>query len=155
MMKTIRILGKTVIILGMVSLIAGAVFLFMGFSKQHFLVAAMRSENITLGDLGITGPDASKLVDSMSTAQIAGDTVRSHRHGIAPNYEAVLGGGRFDPTNPQQLTYMQAMNLEDYLYLSVASFGLVYVVLGSGAITMLTGISLLLIGIALQKLPDK
>jgi hypothetical protein len=154
-MKIIRTLGKTVIILGIVSIIAGAIFLFMGFSKQQSLVAAMRSENITLGDLGITGPDAGKLVDSMSTAQLAGDTVKSHRHNLAPSYKAALGGGRFDPTNPQQLTYVQAMNLEAYLYLAVASFGLAYVVLGIGAIAVVTGISLMLIGIALQKFPDK
>ena len=151
-MKVISSLGKIMIALGVIAFIVGAVFLGLGFSKQHYLVTTMKQENITLGNLGITGAKANELVDSMSTAQIAGDTVRKHRHEIAPNYEAALGGNRFDPTNPQDLVYAQAINLENYLYLAVSSFGLVYVVLGSGAFMILSGIGMGLTGVSLVKL---
>jgi hypothetical protein len=72
---------------------------------------------MNLGNGKITGPNANELIDSMSTAQIAGNTIRAHRHEVAPNYEALPGGKQFDPTNPGDLACAQAINLENYLYL--------------------------------------
>ncbi|GAI28689.1 unnamed protein product [marine sediment metagenome] len=37
-----------------------------------------------------------------------GDLVREHRRGIAPTYGDLLGGERFNPSDPKQLTYAQA-----------------------------------------------
>jgi hypothetical protein len=84
-------------------------------------------------------------------AQVVGDTVREHPHGIAATYEDLLGGERFDPTQPVQLTYAQALNLENYLYLAVVAFGLTQAVTGSGVFMLLTGIGISGTGIALFK----
>ena len=62
-------------------------------------------------------------------------------------YSEVLGGGRFDPTKPEQLTYGQALNLENYLYLAVNSFGLVTVAIVAGVSMLLTGIAFVLVGV--------
>jgi hypothetical protein len=63
----------------------------------------------------------------------------------------LLGGGKYDPTNTRQLTYAQAMNLENYLYLAVLGFGVVTIALGVGAFMVITGIALGLAGIILVR----
>ena len=147
MNKTISNLGIAIIVLAIVCAIVGIVFVQQGFSKQNYLVNAMKQEQITLN---IDGQQV--VIDNATKAQKAGDTVREHRHGIAPTYGDLLAGKQFDPTNPKQLTYAQALNLENYLYLAVATFGLVTVVLGAGAFMIISGIAFGLTGIALIKL---
>lgn len=144
MKTTVEKLGIAVIILAVIVAIMGIIFLQQGFSKQSLLTHAMKQENITFE---IDGKQT--VIDNAKKAQKAGDTVREHRHSIAPTYGDLLGGKNFDPTNPKQLTYAQALNLENYLYLAVASFGLVTVVLASGGFMLLSGIALGLIGFAL------
>jgi hypothetical protein len=143
---TVGKLGITVIILAAIIAIMGIVFLQQGFSKQSWLAHAMKQENITFE---IDGKQT--VIDNAEKAQKAGDTVREHRHSIAPTYGDLLGGNNFDPTDPKQLTYAQALNLENYLYLAVASFGIVTLVLASGGFMLLTGIALGTVGFALLK----
>ena len=147
MKTTVGKLGVTVIVLAVIVAIMGIIFLQQGFSKQSLLTHAMKQENITFE---IDGKQT--VIDNAEKAQKAGDTVREHRHSIAPTYGDLLDGKNFDPTNPKQLTYAQALNLENYLYLAVASFGLVTVVLASGVSMLLTGIALGMIGFALIKI---
>jgi hypothetical protein len=142
MYKKVRNLGILVIVLAAVSLVIGIVFIQQGYAKEAFLTNAMKQEQIT-----ITGVDG--IIDNAQKAQIAGDTVREHRHGIAPTYGDLLGDKQFDPTDPMQLTYAQALNLENYLYLAVASFGVFQVVKATGAFMILTGLALGTVGYSL------
>ncbi len=135
MNRKVRYLGIVVILFAVVSLVMGLVFIQQGFAKEAFLLDAMTQEQIKLD--GVEG-----VIDTPEEAQIAGDTVREHRHGIAATYGDLLGDGRFNPTNPQQLTYAQALNLENYLYLAVASFGVFTVVKATGAFMVLMGLAL-------------
>jgi hypothetical protein len=50
------------------------------------------------------------------------------------------------------LTYAQAMNLENYLYMAVTAFGLTQAVMGSGAYMIVVGLAVLLTGLALYRL---
>jgi hypothetical protein len=145
--KAINNLGIAIIVLAVISAIVGIAFLQQGFSKQSYLLDAMKQEKITL-----TIDGQQTVIDTAEKAQKAGDTVREHRHGIAPTYGDLLEGKQYDPTNPRQLTYAQALNLENYLYLAVATFGLITVVLGAGAFMVLSGIAFGLTGFALIKL---
>ncbi|MBA7584486.1 hypothetical protein ES708_26441 [subsurface metagenome] len=142
MRLTSRYLALVVIMCAVISLAIGTVFIQQGFAKEAFLVEAMQQEKITID--GIEG-----IIDTAEKAQTAGDTVREHRHGIAPTYGDLLGEGRFDPTNSQQLSYAQALNLENYLYLAVASFGIFTVVKASGAFMIIMGLALGTTGIVL------
>jgi hypothetical protein len=144
-------LAILVIVVGAVSIVVGGVFIGQGVVKNNLLVSAMQQEKITLS---IPSDELAKgeVIDNAEEAQIAGDTVRGHRHQIAPTYGDLLGDQNFDPTNPQQLTYAQAMNLENYLYLAVLGFGLTQVVIASGVVMVLSGIALGGIGVALRRL---
>jgi hypothetical protein len=145
-MKTkVEKLGLVVIIIGVVALAMGIVFVQQAFTQESWLVEAMKTEQIAM-------PDGSgTIVDSSQLAQAAGDLVREHRHTISPTYGDLLGGKNFDPTNPTQITYLQAMNIENYLYLAVTAFGVFTVVKGTGAFMILMGIGLGATGFALWR----
>jgi hypothetical protein len=144
-MNITRILSILVIFLGVVAVVIGGVFLGMGFSKDGELKEAMRAEHVVLG---IESDLEGEVIDSLGEAQQAGDTIREHRRSIAASYEDLLGEGRYDPSNPQHLTYAQALNLENYLYLAVVAFGLTQSVMASGAFMIVTGLALSGIGAA-------
>jgi hypothetical protein len=109
----------------------------------------MKTEQIAM-------PDGSgTIVDNEELAQQAGDLVREHRHGISPTYGDLLGGKNFDPTNPTQITYLQAMNIENYLYLAVTAFGVFLAVKAMGAFMILMGLGLGATGYALWRTSKK
>ena len=135
MHRTIRNIGLVIVICAIVSLVMGGAFIQQGFAKESLLIEAMKQEQITFS--GVEG-----IVDSAAKAQLAGDTVREHRHGIAPTYGDLLGDERFNPQDPTQLTYAQALNLENYLYLAVASFGLVTIVKVTGVFMLVMAVAL-------------
>jgi len=142
---TVRKLGLVVIFFGVIALAIGIVFIQQGFAQESWLVEAMETEQIAM-------PDGSGvIVNSSQLAEKAGDLVREHRHGISPTYGELLGGEHFDPTNPTQITYLQAMNIENYLYLAVTAFGVFLVVKAAGAFMVLMGIGLGATGFALWR----
>ena len=145
-----RYLAIIVLLLGVVGIVMGSVFIGLGVARNNELKEAMRVEHVTLGieEAEMKG----QVIDSLEEAKEAGDTVREHRHGIAATYEDLLGGERFDPTEPIQLSYAQALNLENYLYLAVVAFGLTQSIIASGVFMIATGIALGANGIALFKL---
>jgi hypothetical protein len=146
-----RGLSIIVIFFGVIALAVGAVFVWQGVAKNDVLVTAMREEKITLG---ITGEklEAGEVIDNAAEAEAAADTIREHRHSIAPTYGDLLGGEPFDPTDPTQLIYAQALNLENYLYLAVLGFGVTQIALGAGAFMIFTGLALISGGAVLLKL---
>ena len=150
-MTLTRGLAMFVLFLGLVAVVVGGVFIGLGFAKNDLLTTAMQQEQITLGIP--TGELAEgEFIDTAGEAQIAGDTVREHRHGIAPTYGDLLAGEKYDATNPTQLTYAQALNLENYLYLAVLGFGVTQLALGTGAFMIVTGIALAGTGVVLNRL---
>lgn len=153
-MKMVRVLSIFVIILGVVAVVIGGVFIGQGFAKNNLLVSAMQQEKITLG-IETDKLAEGDVIDSAQEAEIAGDTVREHRHGIAPTYGDLLGDKQYDPTDVTQLTYAQALNLENYLYLAVLGFGITQVAMGAGAFMVITGVALGGTGLALHRLSRK
>ena len=149
-MNLSRALSIFVVIIGVVALVVGGVFIWQSMAKNDLLVTAMQQEKITLG---IEGEDigVGEFIDTAAEAEIAGDIVREHRHGIAPTYGDLLGGERYDPTDTTQLTYAQALNLENYLYLAVLGFGVTQIALGAGAFMVVMGLALLAGGTVLYK----
>lgn len=140
-MNFTRGLAYLVLVLGLAAIVVGGVFIGLGASKANLLTDAMQTEQITLG-IESDAIAEGELIDTAAEAELAGDTIREHRHGIAPTYGDLLGTGRYDPTNPQQLSYAQALNLENYLYLAVLGFGVTQIAMGVGAFMIITGVAL-------------
>lgn len=139
-MKLNRYLSLLVLLLGMAAVVVGSIFMGLGIAKDGELKEAMRVEHVTLGIEA--GDNGGQVIDSLGEAKIAGDTIREHRQGIAASYEDLLGEGRYDPTNPAHLSYAQALNLENYLYLAVVAFGLTQSIAVSGVFMVISGIAL-------------
>jgi hypothetical protein len=150
-MNFIRILAIFIMLLGVVGIVIGGVFVAQGFAKNNLIVERMEIERVTLA-LDPDNPNVYTEITDIDSAQKAADIIAEHRRGIAPTYQDLLGDGRYDPTNPAHLSYAQAMNLENYLYLAVAAFGLVQVALASGAFMVVTGLALGGTGIALYRI---
>jgi len=149
-LKNIKGLAVIVIVLGVIGIVFGGVFLAQGVAKNNELKEAMRVEHVALG---IEGAESKgEVIDSLAEAQKAGDTIREHRRGIATTYSDLLGGEKFNPDDLKQLTYAQALNLENYLYLAVVAFGLITVTMAAGGFMIVTGIGLGITGIALLRI---
>jgi hypothetical protein len=139
-----KFLSLIVIIFGVISLAMGAVFIQQGFSKEAWLVKSLEQEQVVLpGSDGV-------IVNNSSLAEEAANTIKGHRRSIAPTYSDLLGGKQFDPANPTQLKYAQAMNLENSLSLAVTAFGVFTVVKAAGAFMVVTGLALGATGFALR-----
>jgi len=151
MNRIIRNLSILILVFGAIALIMGIAFVYQGVSKKALLTDIMKQENIKLSALGVTGSKANEIIDSAETAQIAGDTVRGHRHSIASTYTELLGGGKFDPTNPKDVTYAQALNLENYLYVGVLSFGVTTIAMAVGGYMIVVALALGAVGFVLLK----
>jgi hypothetical protein len=137
-----RYIAIAVLALGVAGVAMGTAFIVEGQSKANFIKESMRAEQVSLQSLGVEGATAGDLIDSAAEAQKAADTIREHRLTTYGTYKDVTGGGRYDPTNLDQLKYTQALNLENYLYLGVASLGLTTVTIVSGIFMVVTGIAL-------------
>jgi len=90
-----------VLLAGVVGVVIGSVFIAQAVEKNNWMREAMRVEHVTLG-LSEEQIAEGQVIDSLEEAQGAGDNIREHRRNIAPTYEDLLSGGRFDPTNPKQ-----------------------------------------------------
>ena len=144
-----RYVAIAVLALGVAGVAMGTAFIVEGQSKATFIKNAMREEQVTLG---VEGAAQGDLVDSAAEAQKAADTIRGHRLEQYGTYKEVTGGASYDPTNINQLRYTQALNLENSLYLGVASLGLTTVTIVSGIFMVVTGIALGGTGIVLFQL---
>jgi len=93
-----------------------------------------------------------QFVDTMSEAEKAAQTLGEHRKSIAPTYSAL---GKYDPTNTTDLTYAQAMNLQNYFFTAVIAFGLAQSVMADGVFMVIVGVALIGGGFALYKIGKK
>lgn len=145
-----RYLASAVLLLGVVAFVMGITFIVQGVVKDNLLREAMQIERVTYL---LPEEEVAKgnVIDTAAEAEMVADTVREHRRNIAPSYEALLGEGRYDPTNPEHLSYAQALNMENYLYLAVLGFGLTTVVITSGVFMTVTGIALGAAGVILRR----
>jgi len=151
MVRISRYLAILVLILAVVSIGVGATFIYQAQDKETWMKDAMRAEKVTFG-IPEAAAKAGDVIDTPEEAQAAADTIREHRHSIAPTYQELLGGGQYDPTNPKHLTYSQAINMENYLYLSVLGFGVTTALKGAGAFMILAGIAFGATGVVLLRL---
>jgi len=147
MARMSRYLAIVALLLGVVAMAIGATYIVQGVEKSNWMEEAMRLEKVTIG-IEESAVAKGEVIDSAEEAQVAGDIIREHRRAIAPTYEDLLAGGRFDPTNPTHLSYAQALNMENYLYLAVLGFGVTYVVIASGVFMIIMGIALGATGVA-------
>jgi acyl CoA:acetate/3-ketoacid CoA transferase beta subunit len=153
-MKTIKIAAIIVLLIGVVGLGIGGAFVGIGWAKNNQVSTYLKAEKVTLG---LSAADIAKgdVVDSLSAAENAATFLTKDRQTIAPTYNDLLGGKKFDPTNLTELSYAQAMNLQNSIYSAVLAFGLAESIMADGAFMIAVGISFIIIGIVFYNLAKK
>jgi predicted negative regulator of RcsB-dependent stress response len=138
--------GVVLIIFALIAIIVGGIFTWQGLSKTQQIKAQAVIENVQVG-LSEDQIKAGEVVDTIPEFENAANTITEHKMGIAKTYKEALDGKKYDPTNPKQLTYAQAMNLENALRIGMISSGLALTMIGHGLFYIMTGVAFLLVGI--------
>lgn len=164
MLKKYMPLSRVVMFMAVAAIVIGIVFIYMGVSKTYYIQDQMAAEKVPVN---IFGGNATGYIDNAATAQAAADTIKEHRHSIAPTYEDLLKygtGGRYDPTNTNpyppnpsmtigqaMLSYTQALNMENYLYMGVFALGFTQAVTVIGVFMIIVGAALMAVWAAIRK----
>jgi hypothetical protein len=146
MSKKIKGMGIVIVIMAVICFLIGVTFIAQGFIQRHTIIADMDEEKVPMNAFG---GDPDNIMDSLQDVQIAADMVREHRHEMAPSYAALLKDKDFNPKDPEQLIYAQAMNLENSLDLVVLSFGMIQVIMATGGFMIISAVVFGLTGGAL------
>jgi hypothetical protein len=142
------------LVLAVVVIASGIAGIAVGQAKSHNLSSRLKTEAVSLRTFDTNAP-ADAIVTNAAQAQLAADTLDKHRKLIAPTYAALLNGQKFDHTNPKELTYAQAMNLEDSMNLAVLGFGVTTVLTLIGVLMIVLGVALLAISMAVWIRPKR
>jgi hypothetical protein len=139
-----KYLALFILALGIISLAIGGTFIGLSIQKNNYLVNALRTQKVTLG-LTKDQVAAGKVVDNAQAALMAAETLNEHLSSIAPTYGDLMASnqtGRFDPSDPRELTYGQGLNLENSLNLAVLSFGVIQQTMATGAALAALGLAI-------------
>ena len=150
MLSKIMPLSRIVMIMAVASLVMGVVFIYQGVSKANMITEQMLEEKVSTSILG-GNTTPGDIIDTAAEAQKAADVIKEHRRSIAATYTDLLAGGRYDPTNPKHLSYTQALNMENYLYMGVFALGFTQAVTVIGVFMILVGIALMAVWAAIRK----
>lgn len=135
-----------IIVLAIVVIAAGAVAIWLGQSNSKAVGDRLAAEKVSLRVFNEDAPPDA-VVTNADEARQAADTLREHRRNIAPTYSELLGGKRFDATNPEQITYVVGMTLEGQMNLATLAFGLTTALTFFGSVLVVIGVVLLVIGL--------
>lgn len=152
-----RSLSIVIAVLGIASLVIGGAFIGLAVQKNNYVVESLRAQKVTLG-LTKDQIAQGQVVDNAQAAQAAADTLAEHLQSIAPTYGDLMaanGNGRYDPTNPNDLSYTQGLNLENSFDLVVLSFGVIQQTMVTGAALIIIGIAVGATGLVLFRLSKK
>ena len=143
-MRNVLTIG--IIVLAVAVIACGAVSIGLGQSNSKAVSDHLKDQKVSLRIFDENAP-ADALITNGSQARLAADTFAEHLKKIAPSYSDLLGGKKFDPTNPTQLTYVTGMNLEGQMNLAALAFGLTTVLTFFGIVLIVIGVVLLLVGL--------
>ena len=151
MTAVVRHLWIMVLVLGVVALAMGAAFIYQGIAKENLVQTAMRQEKVTYL---LPKEEVAKgnVIDTAEEAQMVADTIKQHRQSIAPTYDDLLAGGKYDPTDSRDLTYTQGLNLQNAMNMAVLSFGVVQQTIAVGAALVVIGLAVGAAGLVLLRL---
>lgn len=143
-MRTVLTWG--IIVLSVVVIVCGAVSIALGHTNATDVADRLKQEKVSLQVFDESAP-ADAVVTNATQARAAADILNEHRKGIAPTYSDLLGGKRFDATNPKQVTYVVGMALEGQMNMAALAFGLTTVLTFFGAVLIIIGVVLLIVGL--------
>ncbi len=148
MVSKAKYLAMLVVVLGIVGILVGGAFIGIAIQKNNMVTSMLQEQKITTG-LTKDQIAAGQIVDTPGEVQAAADTMAEHLKSIAPSYTALMASsstGKFDPTNPQQLSYAQGMNIANTLNLVVLGYGVIQETMATGAVLIALGLGITVAG---------
>jgi outer membrane murein-binding lipoprotein Lpp len=142
-----KLLVVIVVVLGVAVLAGGIASIVIGRTSAGDVTNNLKNEKISLAVFEENAPKDA-IITNAKEARLAVDTLIKHRQAIAPTYSDLLGGKHFNPADPKQLTYAQAMNLQNAMTTAVLAYGLTTVLTIIGALLLVVGLAIILIGVA-------
>jgi hypothetical protein len=139
-----KLISLAAAVLGIIGLAIGGVFIGVSQHEHSFITSQLREQGITLGltkDQIANG----EFVDNSAEAQTAAKMLSEHLKSIAPTYAALTAqnpSGKYDPTNMNDLTYSQGLNLMNSMNLVVLGYGVDQAIMGTGAGFLVVGLGL-------------
>ena len=135
------------------------VFIGLAVQKNAFITNALREQKITLG-LTEDQIAQGQLVDNAQSAQVASSILNTHLKSIAPTYGDLMAantatGGKYDPTNPKNLTYTQGLNMVNSLNIAILGFGVIQETMAMGVVLIIIGLLAGATGLSLIRLTQK
>jgi hypothetical protein len=158
-MRNSKYLAIIVSMLGVVVILIGAVFVGLSVQKNNYITQSLREQKITLG-LSAEQVAQGQVVDNAASAQVAAETLGKHLKSIAPTYGDLMAantktGGKYDPTNPSNLTYTQGLNLQNAMNMAVMGYGVIQATMATGLALIVLGLGVGLGGLVLVRLSQK
>jgi hypothetical protein len=141
-----KVLVIAILVLGVAVLAGGITSIAIGRANAADVTDNLKNEKISLAVFEENAPQDA-VISNATEARLAVDTLIKHRQSIAPTYSDLLAGEHFDPTNPTQLTYAQAMNLQNSMTTAVLAYGLTTILTVIGALLLVIGLALIVIGV--------
>ena len=155
MRRTTRYVALVVMVLGILSAVVGGGFIAMAAEKNTYIVDGLREQKVTLG-LSEAQIAKGDVVDSAQEAQLAAETLSKHLESIAGgtygDLMAASKTGRYDPTDPKDLTYSQGLNMENTFNLVVLGFGVIQQTMAVGGALIVIGVAIGATGLMLFRL---
>ena len=142
-----RVIAIVALILGIAVLAGGIVSIAIGRSNASDVTSKLKAEKISLAVFDNSAP-TSVIISNAAEARQAVNTLIQHRMAIAPTYSDLLQGKHFDPTNPTQLTYAQAMNLQNSMTTAVLAYGLTTTLTFNGVMLIVAGVAIAVLAFA-------
>jgi hypothetical protein len=140
-----RILLIVVIILSVGIMGGGVASVVLGQTNSSDVKANLVSEQVPL-----TGGNG-QIITTSAQARLQAETIKGHRAAMAPTYTQLLGGKKFDPANPLEVTYVTAMDLENSLNVAVLAYGVTSVLTFNGVLMIAIGIALLAVAVVVWR----
>lgn len=144
-----KTIGTKIILLGIVSLVIGIAFIQQSFSVKSLIAEGLRAENVVLGlpEEDEEGYVEGNVVDSAAEAQAAQDVLEGHMRG-----DEGTTYGDTERGSPERATYLDGTTLRNSLNLAIIAFGVTTIALITGIFMIITGIALGGTGLALRRL---
>ncbi len=145
-MRRLRVYGAIfVIVLSIVSIAVGGVFIAQGLATKQLVVDGLRSERVTLG-IEESEALSGEMVDTPEEAQAAAETITQHLRERYGTYADTARG------SAERVTYLDGLTLINSLNQAVMGFGMVTVVIVSGVLLTIMGLTTGTIGVAMIEL---
>lgn len=147
-MRRLRVYGAIfVILLSIISITVGTLFIAQGFTTKQSIFDGLRAEKVTLG-IEDSALNIGAIVDTTEEAEAAAATITQHLRESYGSYADTTRGSE------ERATYLDGLTLVNSLNQAVIGFSVTTLIIVSGVMLIVMGLTTGTVGIAHVELVD-